>query len=122
MIHISSGGYSFNGYGDSALAVAFNPMDTVHCPYSDHQKMRVLAITPIAVLDKDCDFKLTPEIEKMIEEMFATHIENLADMLTNGNFKEFSKHKLVNDLHFTSILNTIVSENKELVKQRYTKL
>ena len=122
MIHISSGGYSFNGYGDSALAVAFNPMDTVHCPYSDHQKMRVLAITPIAVLDKDCDFKLTPEIEKMIEEMFVNHVNNLQEMLDKGDFKEFSKHKLVKDLHFTSILNTIVSENKELVKNRYVKL
>lgn len=121
-IHISHGGYRFNGYGDSALAVVFNPLDTVHCPYSDHQKMRVLAITPIAVLEKDCEFELTPEIGAMIDEMFVNHVNNLQEMLEKGDFKEFSKHKLVKDLHFTSILNTIVSENKELVKNRYVKL
>jgi len=121
-IHISSGGYAFGGYGDSALAVVFNPLDVVHCPYSDHQKMRVLAITPIAVLEKDCEFELTPEIGAMIDEMFVNHVNNLQEMLDKGDFKEFSKHKLVKDLHFTSILNTIVSENKELVKDRYVKL
>lgn len=121
-IHISSGGYAFGGYGDSALAVVFNPLDVVHCPYSDHQKMRVLAITPIAVLEKDCEFELTPEIGAMIDEMFVNHVNNLQEMLEKGDFKEFSKHKLVKDLHFTSILNTIVSENKELVKDRYVKL
>ena len=68
------------------------------------------------------DFKLTSEVGAIIDEMFINHVNNLSDMLAKGDFKEFSKHKLVKDLHFTSILNTIVSENKELVKQRYTKL
>lgn len=121
-IHISSGGYAFTGFGDSALAVVFSPADVVHCPYRDHQKMRVLAITPIAVLERDCEFELTPEIEEMIDEMFVNHVNNLQQMLETGNFQEFSKHKLVKDLHFTSILNTIVSENKEVVKNRYVKL
>lgn len=121
-LHFSSGGYNFNGYGDTALAVVVNPMDILRAPYSDHTKARTLALTPVAVLNKDCEFELTPEIGEMIDEMFANHVNNLQQMLEKGDFKEFSKHKLVKDLHFTSILNTIVSENKELVKQRYVKL
>ena len=121
-LHCSSGGYNFNGYGDTALAVVLNPADVIHSPYSDHTKMRVLALTPLCVLNNDCAFELTPEIGEMIDEMFANHVNNLQEMLEKGDFKEFSKHKLVKDLHFTSILNTIVSENKELVKQRYVKL
>lgn len=121
-LHCSSGGYRFNGYGDTALAVVVNPADVVHSPYSDHTKMRVLALTPLCVLNSDCEFELTPEIGNMIDEMFANHVNNLQEMLEKGDFQEFSKHKLVKDLHFKSILDTIVSENKELVKNRYVKL
>ncbi len=121
-LHFSSGGYNFNGYGDTALAVAINPMDILRAPYSDHTKARTLALTPLCVLNNDCEFELTPEIGAIIDEMFANQVNNLQEMLEKGDFKEFSKHKLVKDLHFTSILNTIVSENKELVKNRYVKL
>lgn len=121
-LHFSSGGYNFSGYGDTALAVAINPMDILRAPYSDHTKARTLALTPLCVLNNDCEFELTPEIGEMIDEMFANHVSNLQEMLEKGDFKEFSKHKLVKELHFTSILNTIVSENKELVKNRYVKL
>lgn len=121
-LHCSSGGYSFNGYGDTALAVVVNPADVVHSPYSDHTKMRVLALTPLCVLNNDCEFELTPEIGNMIDEMFVNHVNNLEGMLKTGDFKEFSKHSLVNELHFKSILDTVVTENKELVKNRYVKL
>ena len=120
--HFSSGGYDFSGYGNTALVVAINPADIIHAPYSDHTKARTLALTPIAVLERDCEFELTPEIGEMIDEMFVKHVDNLESMLVNGNFKEFSKHSLVNELHFTSILSTVVSENKQLVKDRYVKL
>lgn len=121
-LHCSSGGYNFNSYGNTALAVVVNPADVIYSPYSDHTKMRVLALTPLCVLNNDCEFELTPEIGAMIDEMFANHVNNLQEMLEKGDFKEFSKHKLVKDIHFTSILNTIVNENKELVKNRYVKL
>ena len=118
-LHTADKSYGFNGFGDTPVAVILNPMDVASC---NGAKIRSQALTFLTVLNKDCEFELTSEIEEMIDEMFANHTNNLQQMLETGNFQEFSKHKLVKELHFTSILNTIVSENKEVVKQRYTKL
>lgn len=120
-IHISHGNYSFSGYGDTSLAVAFLPSDVVHCPYQDHTKMRVMAITPICVLDKDCEFEITPEINEMVDEMYSNYIDRVGTLLSTSDFEEFKQHTIVKDLSsFTSILKTLVSPN--VVKTRYTNL
>ena len=124
-LHGHCGLYNDGGYGNTRFIFAVNPMDIASCPYSDGTKFRMAALTPIVVLNEGesfKDFKLTSEIGEIIDEMFANQVNNLQEMLKKGDFKEFSKHKLVKEFHFTSILSTIVSENKELVKNRYVKL
>lgn len=120
-IHVSNGGYNFGGYGDTALAVAFLPSDVVHCPYGDKTKMRVMAITPICVLDKDCEFEITPEINEMIDEMYSNYIEKLNIMIKHHNFEELSVHSLstsIEDMY--ALVSTVIDNN--LVKNRYNKL
>lgn len=124
MIHCSNGGYNFGGYGDTALAVAINPMDVVFAPYSDHSKMRVLAITPLCTLKNDCDFELTPDIEEIIDQMMADHLKRLED-IDNSFFKLGKEHTLLKEvpdinISFFSVIKQTVDPS--LAKERYTKL
>ncbi len=126
-LHISNGGYDFRGYGDTALAVVINPMNVVHCPYADHKKMRVSALMPIAVLEEDCDFELTPEIEDMIDEMFHEHVNKLSDLIAEGNFAEdgvtHTLLKEVPEINFDNLLGVIKETvTLDVVKTRYTKV
>lgn len=89
--------------------------------------MRVLAITPIAVLKKDCEFELTPEIEEMIDEMFVNHVKRLQTLLQENKFatdgKEHTFLKEIPNVDCNSIIKVVNSiVNKDIVKDRYIKL
>lgn len=122
-LHLSSGGYDFSGYGDAPLAVVFNPCDVAFAPYSDHQKIRVLALTPLCELKEDCAFELTPEHEEIIADLMTTHLERLEEQLSNCNFEEYEEHSVFqNKLQLVQMLTTITSADKEVLGNRYLKL
>lgn len=85
-LHVSNGGYDFSGFGDTPLAVLINPMDVVHCPYSDHSKMRVMAFTPLMALDNDCEFSLTSDVQKVITEMYSNYLDQLKTAIDLGEY------------------------------------
>jgi len=121
-IHISNGGYNFKGYGDTPLAVLFNPMDVVYCPYSDHSKMRVMAITPIAVLEDDCQFTFTDKYQKYVSELVSDSVNYLNTLLNNANFEDITINKVLSNDQAVNILNVIVDDNKDLIKKRNVRL
>jgi hypothetical protein len=118
-LHCHNGKYSDEGYGDTRLACALVPSMVVHCPYNDQSKMRVLALTPVQILTKD--FKMTSEIEEILDVLYEDEIGKLQEMLDTMDFKEYNKHNLnVNLPDFQYIVKTIVEDS--VVKERYTKL
>jgi len=122
-LHLSSGGYDFSGYGDAPLAVVFNPACVVFAPYSDHQKLRVLALTPLCELKRDCAFELTPEHEEIIADLMTNHLERMEEQLNDFNFEEYNEHSVFqNKLQLVQMLTTIVSADKEVLENRYVKL
>lgn len=129
MIHVSNGRYNFKGYGDTSLAVLVCPADIIHCPYSDHSKMRVLAVTPIAILESDCKFEFTPETEQIISETFNNHVTRLNNLIKEGDFVPASKqHTLIREIpkvnlsELFSTIKSIITETKNIVQERLIKI
>lgn len=124
-IHLSHGRYDFYSYGDTKLAVAFNMADVVFAPYSDHSKMRVKAITPVAILENDCEFEITPEIEEIVDQMMIDHLK-LLDNVGENQLVDINDHTLVQevpDVNIASLFKVIKETvNPSIVKERYTKL
>ncbi len=121
-LHCSNGGYDFVGYGDVSIAVVINPMDVVFCPYQDQSKMRVMAMTPIAILENDCEFELTDQVQEYISSIYEKHVNRLNDLLDSSEFTELNRNLFLQESQIIQSLNVIVSDNKSIVKDRLKKL
>lgn len=111
-IHVHSGRYCDQAYGDVRLAVVFNPMHVVNAPYNDNSKLRVQALTPLCEIQDIDEFQLTPEIENMIEQLYQDHQQTLQSLITNeDNFAVSGiKHTLlreVPDINFKEMFSNI---------------
>lgn len=125
-LHLHLGKYDDNSYGETRLICAINPMHVASCPYADHTKFRVQAVTPIGILNPNTkieDFLLTPEIEEVVSEMFASQVAQMEELLEGNNPEEFKKHSLQKEI-IKATMEEIVSTMKGevIVKERHKKL
>lgn len=89
--------------------------------------MRVLALTPICILKKDCKFEITPEVEEVIEEVFQNELVKLDNLIKEGKFATCdTKHTLlkeVPELNYVNLFTTIKQTvQTDIIKDRLVKL
>jgi len=95
-LHMSGKHFAYNGFGDTPIAVVVNPCDILAVP--DHgEKIRSCAMTPVAVLNTDCEWADDTEVHKRIDACYDIAIEQLEALLNEAEFEDFKKHEVLQD-------------------------
>lgn len=77
--------------------------------------MRVQAFTPIGFMNgKYSDFKITPEIQEYISNLFKNSLNDLETMIANHNFEEFETHELLKEVVISNHLFNISNNFKQI--------
>lgn len=111
-IHISSKAYDYSGFGDTPILVAFNPRDAVSVPIGEDGKMRVCAMTPIAVLTDEEDrtfLDTNPDIADITTHHYQEQVNNLKELVSKNTAYE---------LGINNILSKVSQDTIDVIKER----
>ena len=94
--HSGSKDYGFNGFGDTPIATLINPADVLAVPRGSNI-LRACAHTPVAVLNKDCEWIDDPNVHQRIDECYDIQVERLESLLEQTTFEDFKKHEVLSN-------------------------
>lgn len=95
-LHMSHKNFSFNGFGDTPIAVVVNPCDVLAVP-DNGDKIRSCAFTPVAVLNEDAEWADDPEVHKRIDACYDAAVDRLEQLLSEAEFEDFKKHEVLSN-------------------------
>lgn len=95
-IHAGGKGFGFDGFGDTPIAIVVNPSDVLNS-VENQTKIRFCAMTPVAVLNSDCEWIDDPQVHERIDECYDAAIDRLETLLEQANFEDFKKHEVLSN-------------------------
>lgn len=93
-IHAGGKGFGFEGFGDTPIAIVVNPSDVLNS-VENQTKIRFCAMTPVAVLNKDCEWIDDPKVHQRIDDCYDAQVERLESLLESATFEDFKKHEIL---------------------------
>lgn len=95
-IHAGGKGFRFDGFGNTPIAIVVNPTDVLNS-VENQSKIRFCAMTPVAVLNKDCEWIDDPNVHQRIDECYDIQVERLESLLEQTTFEDFKKHEVLSN-------------------------
>lgn len=95
-IHAGGKGFGFNGFGDTPIAIVVNPVDVLNS-VENQSKIRFCAMTPVAVLNSDCEWINDPLVHQRIDGCYDAQVERLETLLEEATFEDFKKHEVLSN-------------------------
>ena len=95
-LHCAAMNYDYSGFGDTPIVVVVNPCDVLNA-VDDFTKIRTCAFTPVAVLNKDCEWIDDSQVHERIDACYDQAVERLEQLLSEAEFEDFKKHEVLSN-------------------------
>jgi hypothetical protein len=112
--------YDYNGFGDTPVLCAFNPMDVLAVPHNEDGKLRVCAFTIVAVLEEDEDGTFLDQdldLSDVLTEHYDTQLSNLKELVASNSAYELKINNILSGVT-DGTLENIIERAQEVIDNK----